>query len=138
MVSLPNNKSGQNDDYFAEDVEARLGVLPEQVVDYKALLGDTSDNIPGVRGVGEKTAVKLIQQYGSLDNIYAHLEEITGKGGRDLIAGKDSAYLSQDLARIRTDRPSGSTLIRQNRNASTPLPWKAFFTSWNSAPSPRG
>ena len=104
VVALPN-KNGQNDDYFAEDVQARLGVLPNQVVDYKALLGDTSDNIPGVKGVGEKTAIKLIHEYGTLDNIYAHLSEIPGKAGKDLDAGKDSAYLSQDLARIRTNLP---------------------------------
>jgi len=127
VVSLPNNKSGQNDDYFAEDVEARLGVLPEQVVDYKALLGDTSDNIPGVRGVGEKTAVKLIQQYGSLDNIYAHLEEITGKAGRDLIAGKDSAYLSQDLARIRTDLPVRLDLDQAKPERFDPLAVESLF-----------
>ncbi len=126
VVALPN-KSGSNDDYFAEDVEAKLGVLPEQVVDYKALRGDTSDNIPGVRGVGEKTAVKLISEYGNLDNIYAHLEEIPGKAGRDLTAGKDSAYLSQDLARIRTDLPVTLDLEQAKPDRFDPLAVEKLF-----------
>lgn len=126
VVSLPN-KSGSNDDYFAEDVEAKLGVLPEQVVDYKALRGDTSDNIPGVRGVGEKTAVKLISEYGNLDNIYAHLEEIPRKAGRDLTAGKESAYLSQDLARIRTDLPVTLDLEQAKPDRFDPLAVEKLF-----------
>lgn len=127
VVSLPNPKSGQTDDYFAEDVKARLGVLPEQVVDYKALLGDTSDNIPGVKGVGEKTAVKLLKQYGNLDNIYAHLSEIPGKVGRDLAAGKESAYLSRDLARIRTDLPVTLDLDQAKPNRFDPLAVEKLF-----------
>ena len=72
--------------------------------DFKALCGDTSDNIPGlVRGVGKKTAVQLLDEYGSLDGIYAHLEEITGRARKPLEEHKDEAYLSQELARIVTD-----------------------------------
>ena len=126
VVALPN-KNGQNDDYFAEDVQARLGVLPNQVVDYKALLGDTSDNIPGVKGVGEKTAIKLIHEYGTLDNIYAHLSEIPGKAGKDLDAGKDSAYLSQDLARIRTDLPVTLDLHQAKPSRFDPLAVEKLF-----------
>ncbi len=126
VVALPN-KSGSNDDYFAEDVEARLGVLPGQVVDYKALLGDTSDNIPGVKGVGEKTAVKLIQEYGTLDNIYAHLSEIPGKAGKDLTAGRESAYLSQELARIRTDLPVTLDLDQAKPSRFDPLAVETLF-----------
>ncbi|MEL7646013.1 MAG: DNA polymerase I [Anaerolineaceae bacterium] len=103
VVSLPNSKTNVNEDFFPEDVQRKLGVLPGQVVDYKALVGDPSDNIPGVKGIGEKTAVSLLEKYGSLDNIYAHLEEISGRAGAALSAGKQDAYLSQDLARIRTD-----------------------------------
>jgi len=127
VVSLPNPKSGQTDDYFAEDVEARLGVLPEQVVDYKALLGDASDNIPGVKGVGEKTAVKLLKQYGNLDNIYAHLSEIPGKVGKDLAAGKELAYLSRDLARIRTDLPVTLDLDQAKPSRFDPLAVEKLF-----------
>jgi DNA polymerase-1 len=68
-----------------------------------ALMGDSSDNVPGVRGIGEKTALKLISAYGSLDNLYAHLEELKGRQ-KDLIAGeREMAYLSRDLVTIRTD-----------------------------------
>ncbi len=127
VVSLPNIKSGQTDDYFAEDVEAKLGVLPEQVVDYKALVGDPSDNIPGVKGVGEKTAVKLLKEYGNLDNIYAHLSEIPGKAGKDLAAGKEFAYLSRDLARIRTDLPVTLDLDQAKPSRFDPLAVEKLF-----------
>ncbi len=88
-----------------EDVVARLGVRPEQVVDYKALAGDPSDNIPGVRGIGEKIAIALLQKYGSLDAIYAHLEEIEARWRAKLEEGREAAYLSRSLAAIRTDLP---------------------------------
>ena len=103
VVSLPNSKTNTSEDYFPEDVQRKLGILPSQVVDYKALVGDPSDNIPGVKGIGEKTAVSLLSKYGTLDNIYEHLAEISGRAGAALAAGKQDAYLSQDLARIRTD-----------------------------------
>ncbi len=87
------------------DVEAKLGIKPTQVVDYKALCGDKSDNIPGVRGIGEKTAVKLLQEYGTLDNIYQNIEQIQGALKQKLIAGKQDAYHSQHLAKIVVDVP---------------------------------
>jgi DNA polymerase-1 len=86
-----------------EDVLGKLHVRPEQVVDYKALVGDKSDNIPGVPGVGEKTTENLISKYGTLDNIYAHLPEIEPRWRAKLEAGRESAYLSYKLAAIRTD-----------------------------------
>ncbi|BCX03439.1 MAG: DNA polymerase I [Candidatus Roseilinea sp.] len=87
-------------------VESTYGVRPDQLIDYKALVGDTSDNIPGVRGIGEKTAQALLQQYGTLDGIYAHLDEIAQKRVRAALeAGRASAYLSKQLATIRTDLP---------------------------------
>jgi len=103
VVALPNSRTNSSEEFFPEDVKKKLGVYPEQVVDYKALVGDPSDNIPGVKGIGEKTAVKLLTQYPTLDEIYAHLDEIGGHTAELLRAGKDSAYLSRDLARIRTD-----------------------------------
>lgn len=81
------------------------GIGPEQVVDLKALMGDSSDNIPGVSGVGEKTAIKLIQEYGTLDNIYEHIDEIKGKLKEKLESDKMQAYMSQTLARIVRDIP---------------------------------
>ena len=80
-----------------------FGLKPEQVIEYKALLGDASDNIPGVMGIGEKTALNLIQRYDSLDNIYNNIESEQGKLKEKLIAGKESAYLSKKLAAIKID-----------------------------------
>ncbi len=88
-----------------QDVLDKLHVRPEQVVDYKALVGDKSDNIPGVAGVGEKTTENLLAKYGTLDNIYAHLDEVEPRWRNKLEAGKESAYMSYQLAAIRTDLP---------------------------------
>ena len=83
-------------------VEKDLEIKPDQVVDYKALMGDNSDNYPGVAGVGPKTAVKLLQKFGSLDNIYCSLDKVESASlAAKLKKGKKAAYLSQDLARIR-------------------------------------
>jgi len=96
--------AGDDQDFITpEDVKGKLHVRPAQVVDYKALVGDKSDNIPGVAGVGEKTAQALLEKYGTLDNIYAHLEEIEPRWRTKLESNKETAYLSQDLAAIRTD-----------------------------------
>lgn len=87
-------------------VESTYGVRPSQLVDYKALVGDVSDNVPGVRGIGEKTAQALLQQYGTLENIYAHLDDIPQKRTRSALeAGRDAAFLSKHLVTIRTDVP---------------------------------
>src|SRR3972149_7872160 len=77
MVSLPGKSLADSKDYTEKDVEDFLGVRPEQVVDYKALTGDKSDNIPGVPGIGEKSAAALLAQYKTLEGIYAHLDEKT-------------------------------------------------------------
>jgi DNA polymerase-1 len=86
-----------------DDVRAKLGVLPKQVVDYKAIVGDKSDNIPGVAGVGEKTAIALIEKYKTLDNVYAHIDEVEKRWKTKLEENKANAYLSRDLAQIKTD-----------------------------------
>jgi DNA polymerase-1 len=82
-----------------------FGVKPSQVIDVLALMGDSSDNIPGVKGVGEKTAKELIATFGSLDAIYARLDEVKGKRKDLLAAGRGEAYRSQTLATVRCDRP---------------------------------
>ncbi|MBE9228716.1 DNA polymerase I [Phormidium sp. LEGE 05292] len=92
-------------EFDPEAVKEKMGILPEQVVDYKALCGDASDNIPGVKGIGDKTAVKLLSEYGSLENVYANLEQIKGANKTKLETGKDAAYHSQHLARIVVDVP---------------------------------
>ncbi len=102
-VSLPGKSLGDSKDYRAPDVLEYLGVRPDQVVDYKALTGDKSDNIPGVQGVGEKTAVTLLHSYDTLDGVYDHINEVAAGVKKKLEEGKESAYLSQKLATIVTD-----------------------------------
>jgi DNA polymerase-1 len=103
IVRLPGSKISESKDYFEKDVIEMLGVTPKQVVDYKALVGDTSDNYPGVKGIGEKTAVGLLHDYPTLDEIYANLDKVKERTRVLLESGKESAYLSLDLATIRTD-----------------------------------
>ncbi len=105
IVNLPGRSMSDARDYYHADVIKKMGVRPDQVVDLKALMGDSSDNIPGVYGVGQKTAEKLLGEYDTLDNIYAHLDEIPKRFQTKLVTDKEAAYMSQDLARIRTDLP---------------------------------
>lgn len=92
-------------DVSPDRVSDVFGVNAERVVDFKALAGDSSDNIPGVAGIGEKTAAELIAEFGSLDGVYANLDSIKGSKRAKLEAGADNAYLSYRLARIDTDVP---------------------------------
>ena len=110
LIRIPKTKMGRTDveDYYPEDVAAAYQVTPLQFIDLKALMGDASDNIPGVPKVGQKTATELMVQYGSLENIYAHVEEITKKSIREsLIQNRELADLSKVLATIRTDADVG-------------------------------
>ena len=88
-----------------EVVMETYGFAPLQIIDYKGLRGDASDNLPGIKGIGEKTAVKLIQEYGSFDEIIAHADEIKGKVGEAIKADQEMGRLSRDLAIIKTDVP---------------------------------
>lgn len=102
-IRIPKTKGGRTEveDYYAKDVEAAYQVTPLQFIELKALMGDSADNIPGVPKVGEKTAKDLMVTYGSLENIYAHLEEISKKSIREsLAANRDLADLSLKLATI--------------------------------------
>jgi DNA polymerase-1 len=81
------------------------GLTPAQLVEMKGLVGDTSDNIPGVSGVGDKTAIKLLNQYSTLEGVYAHLDEVSGRFRSNLEAGREVAFLSRELGRIVTDAP---------------------------------
>src|SRR5882672_1764995 len=96
------------EELWVDDANAseRLGVPPSQVIDYLSLVGDSADNVPGVRGIGEKGAVQLLTEYGSLDRILEHAAEIPGKRAREaLLAGGDSARLSRELVTIKRDVP---------------------------------
>ena len=117
-IRIPKTKQGRTEieDYYPEDVERVYHVTPQQFIDLKALMGDASDNIPGVPKVGEKTATELMVQYGSLDNIYAHVEEISKKSIREsLMENRALADLSKVLATIKTD--SGVTLDYETARA---------------------
>ena len=105
-IRIPKTKGGrtQIEDYYAADVEAAYQVNPTQFIELKALMGDTADNIPGVPKVGEKTAKDLMVTYGSIEIIYAHLEEISKKSIREsLRENRELADLSKTLATIKTD-----------------------------------
>ena len=91
--------------YNEESFKKAYGIEPIRIVDLKALMGDSSDNIPGVKGIGEKTALKLLQKYGSLDNIYENIDSIKGAARQKLIDDKENAYKSFDLATIVRDVP---------------------------------
>ncbi len=104
IVSLSGSKISEAKDYATpEEVQAYIGVPPDQLIEYKGLVGDTSDNIPGVPGIGEKTTLSLLQQYRTLEDIYAHLDAIPTRFRTKLEAGRQLAFMSRDLATIRTD-----------------------------------
>ncbi|NCB48665.1 MAG: DNA polymerase I [Clostridia bacterium] len=98
-------KSINDKNFFAE-----YSLNPDQIVDLKALMGDSSDNIPGVKGVGEKTALELMKTYNSLDGVYENVENVKGKLKEKLLESKEMAYLSKKLATIKTNVPLGVTL----------------------------
>lgn len=93
------------EEYNPESFEQKYGIRVDQFLDLKSLKGDSSDNIPGVPGIGEKTAIQLLQDYETLDGIYEHLDDIKPSVARKLEAGKESAYLSKKIAEIWTDAP---------------------------------
>ena len=108
-VKLVISKPGQTNTtlYTEEKFREEYGFEPKKLVDLKSLMGDSSDNIPGVKGIGEKTALNLLHTFGSLDGVYEHLDHpiIKPKQRENLIAYKDNAYLSYDLATIRCEAP---------------------------------
>ncbi|MCQ2387298.1 MAG: DNA polymerase I [Clostridia bacterium] len=91
------------DIYTNSNFEEKMGIKPIQIIDLKALMGDASDNIIGVKGIGEKTAITLVQKYGTIENLYEHLSDFNGKLLENLQNGKDSAFFSKELATIKTD-----------------------------------
>jgi DNA polymerase-1 len=91
--------------YDEKGVQQRYGLAPTQLADYKGIVGDKSDNIPGVRGVGEKTATQLLQEYQDLEGVYEHLEDIQNRFRGKLEAGRETAFLSRELGTIKRDAP---------------------------------
>lgn len=108
LVRIPKTKHGKTEveDYYAKNVVETYGVTPLIFIDMKGLMGDTSDNIPGVPGIGEKTAAKLLAEYGDLDGVYAAVDSMkASRVKQNLIENKDLAYLSKTLATIKLDCP---------------------------------
>lgn len=108
LVRIPKTKHGKTEveDYYAKNVVETYGVTPLIFIDMKGLMGDTSDNIPGVPGIGEKTATKLLAEYGDLDGVYAAVDSMkASRMKQNLIENKDLAYLSKTLATIKLDCP---------------------------------
>jgi DNA polymerase-1 len=106
-VAFPHKGYREPIIFDRQKVKEKYGIEPEQVADYKAIMGDTSDNIKGVPGIGPKGAAQLLNKYGDLDGIYEHIDEIKGGLHDKLVAGKEDAYFSQKMARIVTDVPNG-------------------------------
>lgn len=106
LIRIPKTKRGgtEIENYHTQDVVDKYGLLPAQIIDLKGLMGDSADNIPGVAGVGEKTAVKVLTAFPTIEEAYAHLEEVEPKRTRELLrTGKEMAFLSKKLATIKTD-----------------------------------
>ncbi|MDR2883668.1 MAG: DNA polymerase I [Deferribacteraceae bacterium] len=101
----------------ANEAKAKYGVLPTEILSYLSLLGDKSDNIPGVLGVGEKTAAKLISEYGSLDNLYANINDLKGKVKENLERDKAQAYIAMDLISLIDIKDLAEPVINDDKNA---------------------
>lgn len=119
-ILMPVTRGGatETEAYDAEGVKARYGVTPRQFIDVKGLMGDPSDNIPGVPGIGEKTALELIKSFGSIDHIYENLDKVAKKGVREkLEANRELAFLSRHIATIDRNMPflcAISDTVRKN------------------------
>ncbi len=105
IIWFPKRGVSEIDVVTSQNLKEKTGLLPSQIVDFKALRGDSSDNIPGVAGIGEKGATELLLKFGNLDNIYQNLGQISEKLRTKLLNGRDFAYLSRQLASINRDVP---------------------------------
>jgi len=122
-------KKGLTDirEYTDESINEEFGFSKEKFDDYKALKGDSSDNIPGVAGVGEKTAKELVQKYATLENIYEHLDELKDNLRNKLEAGRDMAFLSRELVHIMTEAPVKLDLKASEVSKSNPAAIRKLF-----------
>jgi DNA polymerase-1 len=127
VVTL-SERMGHKVVYTPEKVKEKYGVTPEQIQDFLGLVGDTSDNIPGIKGIGEKTASELLQQYGSLEEVLKHPEAIKNKSRREnLEQGKEMALKSKELATVRTDVPVELNLDELKRSVPDYRTLKTYF-----------
>ena len=119
-------------EYTPEVIFEKYGLTPEQIIDMKGLMGDSSDNYPGVTKVGEKTAVKLLQEFGSVEGIYEHVDEMKkSKLKENLINDKELAFLSKKLARINVESPLEITLDDTLRKEQDVDALMAFYKEMN-------
>lgn len=110
-VHLTKKGISETESYTPQYLKEQLEITPEQIIDMKALMGDSSDNIPGVPGVGQKTAIKLLKQFTTLDNVYESLDEVSGKKLKEnLTTHKEDAFMSYELATINRESPIEMTL----------------------------
>lgn len=143
-VRIPKTKGNKTEieDYYADDVKLKYGVTPEEYIDVKALMGDSSDNIPGVESIGEKTATKIIQQYHCIEEAIKNAESIKPKrASENLQKFKDIAILSKDLATIDTDAPIKvdfektklkNIMTKEAYNLFKELEFKSFLDKFNT------
>jgi DNA polymerase-1 len=117
--------------FQTDDVKEKLGVLPSQVIDLKALMGDSSDNYPGVAGIGPKVATDLLAEYQTLDNIYQNLDKIKPSVREKLEAGRDNAYLSQKLASLVHNIPLDFKLSQSKWSTDSFSNLISLFKSYN-------
>jgi len=115
--------------YDTEGVVNKTGLGPDQIIDYMALMGDASDNVPGVKGIGEKTALKLITEYGTLEKLYENVDSIKGKTGELLKSGREMAFLSRDLVTIRRDVPLEAGLAEMEFHEINPETAVEYFNN---------
>ncbi|GAB3065109.1 DNA polymerase I [Virgibacillus ainsalahensis] len=105
-VNLTKKGISEVEKYTPAFMKEKMEISPEQIIDLKALMGDSSDNIPGVPGIGQKTATKLLKQYDTLEEVYNHMDEVSGKKMKEKLATyKDDAFMSKDLVTIKCDSP---------------------------------
>lgn len=136
LLQLVNERTavylaGDDQTYITDkDVIKKLGVRADQVVDYKAIVGDKSDNIPGIKGVGEKTAISLLEKFGTLDNIYQNIEQLENRWKTKFETEKDAAYMSRDLARIEVNLKVNLNLEHAAVKPFDPAPLAALFTEF--------
>lgn len=128
-IAIPHKGYAQAEYLGPSEIEEKYGVRPDQIIDFKGLTGDASDNLPGVKGIGPKTAAILLQEYGSLEDIYAHLESIKKSVCQKLENGKDSAFFCRRMAELVCDFALPVALEALSLQEKDPKPVFDFFRS---------
>jgi len=119
-------RKGEYVEMGKDEIETEWGIRPEQIIDYLSLTGDQADNVPGIKGIGPKTAASLLKKYGTLENIFENIEELKGAQKQKLETGRDSAFLSKKLVILRSDlaveeRPEGYPVTDLNTADAVPI-----------------